>query len=266
MVFAITEPDAGSNTHKLDTVATRDGDGWRLQGRKYYISGVDEADAVLVVSRTGVEEGSGRGRLSLFIVDTDAPGLDRTPIELHVNAPERQFILFLDDVRVAGDRLLGDEGDGLRQVFTRPQPRADHRRRRRQRHRPLRPGQGGRLRQPAPGLGRAHRRPPGPGPPAGRGQDRGRAGPPDDPEGRLGHRRRRPRRRRGGQHGQVRRRRGGHAAVDVAIQVHGGNGFAAEYGLAGLWWMARVLRTAPVSREMILNYVAEHSLRLPRSY
>ncbi len=55
-------------------------------------------------------------------------------------------------------------------------------------------------------------------------------------------------------------------AVDVAIQVHGGNGFAAEYGIAGLWWMARVLRTAPVSREMILNYVAEHSLRLPRSY
>jgi alkylation response protein AidB-like acyl-CoA dehydrogenase len=55
-------------------------------------------------------------------------------------------------------------------------------------------------------------------------------------------------------------------AVDVAIQVHGGNGFAAEYGLAGLWLMARVLRTAPVSREMILNYVAEHSLRLPRSY
>jgi hypothetical protein len=69
-----------------------------------------------VVSRTGVEEGSGRGRLSLFIVDTDAPGLDRAPIELQVNAPERQFFLFLDDVRVDGDRLLGDEGDGLRHL------------------------------------------------------------------------------------------------------------------------------------------------------
>ncbi|MFL6222148.1 MAG: acyl-CoA dehydrogenase family protein, partial [Actinomycetes bacterium] len=57
MVFAITEPDAGSNSHRLDTVATRDGDGWRISGRKYYISGVDEADAVLVVARTGVEEG-----------------------------------------------------------------------------------------------------------------------------------------------------------------------------------------------------------------
>ena len=98
-IFRSPEPDAGSNSHKLDTVATRDGDGWRLSGRKYYISGVDEADAVLVVSRTGVEEGSGRGRLSLFIVDTDAPGLERAPIELHVNAPERQFFLFLDEVR-----------------------------------------------------------------------------------------------------------------------------------------------------------------------
>ncbi|HET7518509.1 MAG TPA: acyl-CoA dehydrogenase family protein, partial [Actinomycetes bacterium] len=117
MVFAITEPDAGSNTHRLETVATRDGDGWRLSGRKHYISGVDEADAVLVVSRTGVEEGAGRGRLSLFIVDTDAPGLERAPIELHVSAPDRQFFLFLDDVRVPGDRLLGEEGDGLRQVF-----------------------------------------------------------------------------------------------------------------------------------------------------
>ncbi|HEV2921138.1 MAG TPA: acyl-CoA dehydrogenase, partial [Actinomycetota bacterium] len=117
MAFAITEPDAGSNSHRLDTVATRDGDGWRISGRKYYISGVDEADAVLVVTRTGVEEGSGRGRLSLFIVDTDAPGLERTPIELLHNGPERQFFLFLDGVRVSGDRLLGDEGDGLRQVF-----------------------------------------------------------------------------------------------------------------------------------------------------
>ena len=44
------------------------------------------------------------------------------------------------------------------------------------------------------------------------------------------------------------------------------NGFASEYGLADLWGMTRVLRTAPVSREMILNYVAEHSLGLPRSY
>ena len=48
--------------------------------------------------------------------------------------------------------------------------------------------------------------------------------------------------------------------VDQAIQTHGGNGFALEYGLTDLWWGVRLVRTAPVSREMILNYVAEHSL------
>ena len=56
------------------------------------------------------------------------------------------------------------------------------------------------------------------------------------------------------------------AAVDAAIQTHGGNGLSTEYGLVPLWGMARLLRIAPVNREMILNYVAQHSLGLPRSY
>ena len=54
--------------------------------------------------------------------------------------------------------------------------------------------------------------------------------------------------------------------TDQAIQTHGGNGFALEYGLSDMWWGVRLTRTAPVSREMILNYVAEHSLGLPKSY
>jgi alkylation response protein AidB-like acyl-CoA dehydrogenase len=55
-------------------------------------------------------------------------------------------------------------------------------------------------------------------------------------------------------------------ALDQAMQVHGGNGLAFEYGLADLWFIARLHKTAPVSREMILNYVASHSLGLPKSY
>jgi len=55
-------------------------------------------------------------------------------------------------------------------------------------------------------------------------------------------------------------------ALDQAIQVHGGNGLSYEYGLADLWFIARLHRTAPVSREMILNYVAQHSLGLEKSY
>ena len=56
------------------------------------------------------------------------------------------------------------------------------------------------------------------------------------------------------------------AAVDAAIQTHGGNGLSTEYGFIPLWGIVRLLRIAPVSREMILNYVAQHSLDLPRSY
>lgn len=55
-------------------------------------------------------------------------------------------------------------------------------------------------------------------------------------------------------------------ALDQSIQTHGGNGFALEYGLADLWFVARLHKTAPVSREMILNFVAQHSLGLPKSY
>jgi alkylation response protein AidB-like acyl-CoA dehydrogenase len=56
------------------------------------------------------------------------------------------------------------------------------------------------------------------------------------------------------------------AAVDQAIQTHGGNGVSSEYGLIPLWGLARLLRIAPVNREMVLNYVATHTLDLPRSY
>ena len=55
-------------------------------------------------------------------------------------------------------------------------------------------------------------------------------------------------------------------AVDAAVQTHGGNGITQEYGMAGLLVAARAGRIAPVSREMILNFVAMHSLGLPKSY
>ena len=54
--------------------------------------------------------------------------------------------------------------------------------------------------------------------------------------------------------------------LDQAIQVHGGNGLSNSYGLADLWFVARMFKTAPVSREMVLNHVAQHSLGLPKSY
>jgi alkylation response protein AidB-like acyl-CoA dehydrogenase len=264
--FAITEPDAGSNSHRLATVATRDGDRWRIRGTKYYISGVDEADAILVVTRTGVDQVSGRGRLSLFLVDTDAPGLERTLIPLEIAAPEKQFTLFFDDVEVGGDRLLGTEGEGLRQVFLGLNPEriigaagingiaryalgkaAAYANQRQVWGAPIGAHQG--LSHPLAAayvnveLARLMTQK------AAWAHDAGLPG--------------------AGEAANMAKYAAAEAglqAIDAAIQTHGGNGFASEYGLADLWGMARVLRTAPVSREMILNYVAEHSLGLPRSY
>ncbi|HWD51524.1 MAG TPA: acyl-CoA dehydrogenase family protein, partial [Acidimicrobiales bacterium] len=117
MAFAITEPDAGSNSHNLSLSATRDGDIYRLNGSKYYISGVDEAQAMLVVTRSGIDPDTGRGKLSLFVVDTDTPGLDKQVLPVEITAPEKQYTLFFDNVEVEADRLIGAEGEGLRQVF-----------------------------------------------------------------------------------------------------------------------------------------------------
>ena len=266
IVLAVTEPDAGSNSHRLTTSATREGDSYRLRGTKHYITGVDEADAVLVLARTAVEAGSGEGRLSLFIVDTDAPGLERTPIPLGFTVPEKQFTLFFDDVTVAADRLVGTEGDGLRQAFEGLNAEriigaasangiaryalhkaTEYANQRRVWDVPIGSHQG--LSHPLAAakieveLARLMTQK------AAWSHDVG-----------------------AGAAGEVANMakyaaaEAALAAIDIAIETHGGNGFAAEFGLTDLWGIARVLRTAPVSREMVLNFIAEHSLGLPRSY
>ena len=266
MAFAITEPDAGSNTHKLSTVASPDADGWRIRGTKYYTSGVDESDAILVVAKTGVHEGSDRGQLSLFIVDTDASGLDKTLIPVSVNAPEKQFTLFFDDVVVPAERLLGDEGDGLRQVFNGLNP---------ERIIGAAGANGAARYALAKATAYANQRQVWSVP---IGAHQGLAHP--LAEAKINVELARLMTQKAAwlhDHGQ---KGAGEAAnmakfaaaeaslqaIDAAIQTHGGNGFATEYGLADMWAGIRALRTAPVSREMILNYVAEHSLGLPRSY
>jgi alkylation response protein AidB-like acyl-CoA dehydrogenase len=110
MSFAITEPDAGSNSHKITTTARRDGDDWLLTGRKHYISGVDETAATLVVARTE-DARTGQLRPALFVVPTDAPGFEARPIDLQITSPEKQFGLFLDDVRLPADALIGETPD-----------------------------------------------------------------------------------------------------------------------------------------------------------
>ena len=116
MAFAITEPDAGSNSHRITTTARRDGGDWILNGQKVFISGVDQAQVVLVVGRTE-EAKTGNLRPALFIVPTDSPGFTYTPIEMELVSPERQFQVFIDNVRLPADALVGSEDAAIAQLF-----------------------------------------------------------------------------------------------------------------------------------------------------
>ncbi|MEO6469327.1 MAG: acyl-CoA dehydrogenase family protein [Acidimicrobiia bacterium] len=329
MVFAITEPDAGSNSHNIATTATRDGDVYRLNGSKTYISGVDEADSMVVVTRTSTDPDSGRARLSLFVVDTDAPGLERTLIPMEISGPEKQFTLFFDDVEVPVDRLLGDVGEGLRQVFVGLNPErimsaaictgigryalekaAAYANEREVWGTPIGRHQG--IAHPLATAkievelarlmtlkaawlhDQTHTKPPartdtGPTPEPQRsgGEQLGSV-----PTRRVSTDTERTSNKDGGEqfrsvptntfrtHTERRNNEAAEAAnmakyaaaeaglhaLDAAIQTHGGNGLSSEYGLADLWGMVRLLRIAPVSREMVLNFVAQQSLGLPKSY
>lgn len=70
----------------------------------------------MVVARTG-EKANGRGQLSLFMIDADAPGLSRQPIPTGMNIPEQQWTLYFDDVEISADRLIGEEYRGFKAVF-----------------------------------------------------------------------------------------------------------------------------------------------------
>ena len=266
VAFAITEPDAGTNTHNLATRAERRNGSYFLRGTKTFISGVEDAHALLVVARTGTNEESGRGLLSLFIVDVDAPGLERQVVPTAPRNADRQWQLFFDDVEVGADRLVGPEHAGLAVVFDGLNPErimtaalaigaarraldqaAEYARERVVWNAPIGSHQGishplaeakielelaALMNRKACAL-----------------YDAGAKG--------------------AGEASNMAKYAAVEAAIhaiDQAIQTHGGNGVALEYGLTDMWWGIRTMRIAPVSREMILNYVAEHSLGLPRSY
>ena len=266
MCFAITEPNAGSNTHKVTTHAVRRGNGWVINGAKYWTSDIDQSDAVMVVARDGVPvtDGSRQG-LSLFVVPTSTPGISMTRIDAALRTSEKQFSVFFDNVEISGDALIGEPGAGLKQVFSGLNPEriaaaainngisrfaisqaAQYAKDRSVWSTPIGAHQGvahplaeAYINVQAARLLNA------------------RAAQLCD----------------GGEDAAETANMAKFAAaesslkaLDQAIQVHGGNGLSNEYGLSDLWFIARLHRTAPVSREMILNYVSTHSLGLPKSY
>lgn len=265
MAFGITEPDAGSNSHDVKTTALKTPTGWTISGSKYYISAVDQCEALLLVARDGDLSTAEKSRLSLFVVPTDAPGLTYQRIDTSIVSPDKQFTVFLDNVEVGEDALIGQAGNGLRQVFDGLNPErilvgaicggigryaiekaADYARQRQVWSTPIGAHQG--IAHPlaechiAVELSRiatAH---------SAALFDAGQPA---------------------GEAANIAKFAASEAALkalDQAIQTHGGNGLSREYGLSELWFVTRLMRTAPVSREMVLNFVAQTSLGLPRSY
>lgn len=117
--FAITEPDAGTNTFKIRTSAKRQPSGdYLLNGQKCYITGFAEAANALVVARTApMDPASRTSGLSLFIVDTKSKGISSTVMDIVVYLPEKNYIVNFDDVVVPAKNILGEEGKGIEALF-----------------------------------------------------------------------------------------------------------------------------------------------------
>jgi len=266
MAFAITEPDAGSNSHRITTTGRRTDEGWSLTGQKVFISGLDVAKAVLVVGRTE-DARTGKLKPALFIVPTDAPGVEFRQIEMDLISPDKQFALFLDDVRLPREALVGSEDAALMQLFAGLNPE--------------------RIMASAFAIGIARHA-------LGKaiayvkdrqvwqtpiGAHQGLAHPLAQIKIELELARLMMQKAAAlydagddlaaGEAANMAKYAAGEVAVratDQAVQSLGGNGMTTEYGVASLVAAARATRIAPVSREMILNFVAQHSLGLPKSY
>lgn len=265
--FAITEPDAGSNSFRIRTLARSEGDHYVLNGQKVFISGVDQADHMLVVARTISADrvGDKREGMSLFIVDTKAPGLTTNRMDTRILIPEGQFQLFFDEVRIPRGNLVGEEGRGLRTIFDALNPEritaaamavgigryalgkaVEYAKTRKVFNVPIGAHQG--LAHPMAIAKTALEM---------AALMTARAAEVFDAGGDAG------------MYANMAKYAAAEAAietVDIAMQVHGGSGFTGEVDLITLWPLVRLLRTAPVSREMILNHISEHVLGLPRSY
>ncbi|MFT3900892.1 MAG: acyl-CoA dehydrogenase family protein [Gordonia sp. (in: high G+C Gram-positive bacteria)] len=266
MAFGITEPDAGSNSHQITTTARRDGDDWVINGQKVFISGVDQADAILVVGRTE-EAKTGKLAPALFIVPTDTKGLSYTQIDMELENPEKQFQLFFDDMRVPNENLVGEPEAALSQLFAGLNPErimgaasavgmgrfalgkaVAYANERTVWKTPIgahqaiaHPLAAGKveleaaklLMQKAATLYDA-------------GDDWGAAEPANM--------------------AKYLAAEASTKLVDQAVHTMGGNGLTTEYGIAQMLALVRIAKVAPVSREMILNFVAQTSLGLPKSY
>lgn len=277
LCFAVTEPNAGTNTFRITTIAKKTSDGvhYKLNGEKTFITGADVADLMLLVVRTTtVEECKAQGMpkaygLSLLLMDPKGKGVTLSPLPTRGIEGFTQFSVHFEDALVPVNSLVGEENAGAVALFTSLNPErilagalacgmtrylidksvAYALERKVFGDKPI--GSHQAIAHPLAELAieleatrhLTYK--------AAWAFDRGLE--PAEV----------------GFYANCAKYKGAEmaiAAADRAIQTHGGSGFSEEVGIIYYWDSARLLRTAPISKEMILNYVAEHKLGLPRSY
>lgn len=266
--MALTEPNAGSNTLEIQTFASEDGDGWRLNGQKIWITAVPQAHKILVVARTKpLAEAKGKtDGISLFLIDRDREGLSHQSIDKLGTRTLPSSMVFFDHLRIDPEELVGTLHGGFRELLDvlnterivttaglvgtaelASRLAVDY-----ARERKIFAGQPiGSYQAIQFPLSEAHIQ-----------TECARlmnykaaalhdSGLPYGSEANMG------------------KWLAGHAAglaTDRAIQTMGGMGYSKEFHVERLWRDARLFRIAPISEEMVLNFVAQHDLGLPRSY
>jgi acyl-CoA dehydrogenase len=267
VAFGVTEPDAGLDTTSITTRAVRDGDGYRVRGRKVWTSKALESDKVLLLTRTTPKDQCAKPTqgMTLFVADLTDPAVQITAIpKLGRNAVASCEVLY-DDLYVSAADRVGEEGKGFTYLLDglnaeRVLVAAEA----------LGTGRAALRRAVAYAkertvFGRAI------------GQNQGIAFPLADAHARLRSaelviREASWRLDRGLPAGEQANMAkylaadAAFAAADRAVQTHGGFGYASEYHVERYFREARLQRLAPLPQEMVLNYLAEHVLGLPKSY
>ena len=265
--FGVTEPGAGLDTTKITTFARREGDKYIVNGRKVWISKAMESEKILLLTRTTKFEDAKKKTdgLTLFLTDLDRSKVDIRPIKKMGRNAVTSNELFIDNLEIPVEDRVGEEGKGFRYILDGLNP-----------ERML-------VASEALGIGRAALR---------RGvqyanerevfgrpigMNQGLQFPLADSLARLDaaelvlrkatwlYDNGKPCAREANM-AKYLCADAGFQAADRALQTHGGMGYSEEYHVARYFREARLTKIAPLSQEMVLNYLGEHVLGLPRSY
>ncbi len=265
--YGITEPGAGTNTLKAETTAERDGDTFRVNGEKTFITWSDRADAMVLVTRTTEYDPDDPATgLTMLLVDLPDPAVEVEPIDLHAISYSNSCQMYIDDLVVPVENVLGELHQGWPVLLEALNPErlsfaaaatglgqlalehaADYAQQREVFDQPIGAHQG--IQHP---MAKAYARVQ-----AAR-QMRHRAAWTYDTGGDAV-----------GLETNVAKAEGvdaGHDAVYEAMQAFGGSGYARENHVERWWREVNLLRLAPVTQQMAYNFIGERGLGLPSSY